>query len=123
MNIYQGNQHSAHIDIDLQNQRLYINTATRIESLNTDGSDHSVTITPSTPMGVSYYNGVLYFADWRNKRIRSVRPDDTSTLTTLLTDSSASVGTHAVHVVHSSKQPFPGKLFIPCSYSHVLHCS
>jgi len=108
MNIYQGNRHSAHIAIDLENQRLYINTGSdRIESLNTDGSAHSITVSTSTPMGVSYYSGTLYFANWRNKQIRSVQPG--SGATTLLTESSAATGTHDVRVVHLSKQPLPGK--------------
>ena len=110
MNIYQGNYHSAHIAIDLENQRLYINTGSnRIESLNTDGSAHSITVSSSTPMGVSYYSGTLYFADWRNKRIRSVQPGNSASLTTVLTESSAATGTHDVWVVHLSKQPLPGK--------------
>ena len=92
--------------IDFSSCRLYWTDTERIETSDLEGGGrfilYNTTNISRRPTGISLYNNMLFWAEWRHKRIVNGTTDGNSSWNTFVSNIS---NTTAIHIVHKARQP------------------
>ena len=90
------------LTIDYTTCKLYWAGENKVETSDLEGNGRRSLFESPNPFGVTVYNGILYWTDWRNDSIVSASIDDSTTVKNL---TNGLLRPSNIHVVHYSMQP------------------